>query len=88
MEAAVREALHELSVEVHELSLTSEVDRLDGPPDPLEFYRKYVAPNVPCIFTSTKTSNPFATLILDASARECCVSCCLVGFFPVSRSFE
>lgn len=69
MEAAVQEALHELSVEVRELSVASEVDRLDGPPDPLEFYRKYVAPNVPCIFTSTKTSNPFATSILEASVE-------------------
>lgn len=55
MEAAVQEALHELSQEVRDLSLASEVDRIEGAPDPLEFYRKYVSRNVPCIFTSKCT---------------------------------
>lgn len=56
MEAAVQEALCELSQEVRDLSVASEVDRVDGIPDPLEFYRTYVSRNVPCIFTSMCTS--------------------------------
>eukprot|EP00897_Mesotaenium_endlicherianum_P007628 jgi/Mesen1/6894/ME000353S05918 len=49
MACSVQEALSALSLEVRELSVGSQVPRVSGPLDPLQFYREYVAPNRPVI---------------------------------------
>ncbi|KAM9707903.1 bifunctional peptidase and (3S)-lysyl hydroxylase JMJD7 [Menidia menidia] len=46
---AVKKALAGLSLEAHELYLNRSVPYLDGPPDPLRFYRDWVSPNKPCV---------------------------------------
>ncbi|KAM9328317.1 bifunctional peptidase and (3S)-lysyl hydroxylase JMJD7 [Pholidichthys leucotaenia] len=45
----VRKQLAEFSLEAHDLYLNQSVPYLDGPPDPLQFHRDWVAPNKPCI---------------------------------------
>lgn len=45
----VRRKLEETSREAHELYLSRCVPYLDGPPDPLDFYRSWISPNKPCI---------------------------------------
>lgn len=44
-----RRRLEECSREAHELYLPRCVGYLDGPPDPLDFYRSWISPNKPCI---------------------------------------
>lgn len=46
---AVRNRLAECSQEAHELYLNQSVPYLDGPPEPLQFHRDWIAPNKPCI---------------------------------------
>ncbi|KAM9341397.1 bifunctional peptidase and (3S)-lysyl hydroxylase JMJD7 isoform 2-T2 [Symphorus nematophorus] len=46
---AVKKRLTEFSDEAHELYLNQSVPYLDGPPDPLTFYRDWIGPNKPCI---------------------------------------
>uniref|UniRef100_A0A1A8A7A0 Jumonji domain containing 7 n=1 Tax=Nothobranchius furzeri TaxID=105023 RepID=A0A1A8A7A0_NOTFU len=46
---AVQERLTEFSQEAHELYLNTSVPYLDGPPEPLDFYRDWIGPNKPCI---------------------------------------
>ncbi|CAG5866964.1 unnamed protein product [Menidia menidia] len=46
---AVKKGLAGLSLEAHELYLNRSVPYLDGPPDPLRFYRDWVSPNKPCV---------------------------------------
>ncbi|CAF89636.1 unnamed protein product, partial [Tetraodon nigroviridis] len=45
----VKKRVTEFSVEAHDLYLNRSVPHLEGAPDPLEFYRSWVAPNRPCI---------------------------------------
>uniref|UniRef100_A0A3P8RNG2 Bifunctional peptidase and (3S)-lysyl hydroxylase JMJD7 n=1 Tax=Amphiprion percula TaxID=161767 RepID=A0A3P8RNG2_AMPPE len=46
---SVRKRLAECSEEAQELYLNQSVPYLDGPPDPLLFYRDWIGPNKPCI---------------------------------------
>ncbi|XP_004569964.1 bifunctional peptidase and (3S)-lysyl hydroxylase JMJD7 [Maylandia zebra] len=46
---AVRNRLAECSQEAHDLYLNQSVPYLDGPPEPLQFHRDWIAPNKPCI---------------------------------------
>ncbi|XP_022053551.1 bifunctional peptidase and (3S)-lysyl hydroxylase JMJD7 [Acanthochromis polyacanthus] len=46
---SVRKRLAECSDEAHDLYLNQSVPCLDGPPDPLLFYRDWIGPNKPCI---------------------------------------
>nr|XP_057947233.1 bifunctional peptidase and (3S)-lysyl hydroxylase Jmjd7-like [Doryrhamphus excisus] len=46
---AVKERLADFSLEAHDLYLSQSVDHVDGPPDPLHFYRHWIGPNKPCI---------------------------------------
>ncbi|XP_074270495.1 lysine-specific demethylase JMJ32 [Silene latifolia] len=48
------EDISKLWEEVRELSLgtSAQVERLDSPPSPIEFYRNFVAPNKPCIISN------------------------------------
>lgn len=39
----------EFSLEAHDLYLNQSVPHLEGPPDPLLFYRDWIGPNKPCI---------------------------------------
>ncbi|CAL9686691.1 unnamed protein product [Knipowitschia caucasica] len=45
----VREKLQECAREAHELYLHSSIPVLEGPPDPLDFYRSWISPNRPCV---------------------------------------
>ncbi|XP_024122058.1 bifunctional peptidase and (3S)-lysyl hydroxylase JMJD7 [Oryzias melastigma] len=45
----VRERLAEFSLEAHDLYLNQSVPYLDGPPEPLQFYRDWIGQNKPCI---------------------------------------
>ncbi|XP_059208773.1 bifunctional peptidase and (3S)-lysyl hydroxylase JMJD7 [Centropristis striata] len=46
---SVKERLAEFSTEAHDLYPSRVVPYLDEPPEPLQFYRTWVAPNRPCI---------------------------------------
>ncbi|XP_077395552.1 bifunctional peptidase and (3S)-lysyl hydroxylase JMJD7 isoform X2 [Festucalex cinctus] len=46
---AVKERLAHFALEAHDLYLNQSVPYLDGPPEPLQFYRQWIAPNKPCI---------------------------------------
>lgn len=54
----VDKALAALSYELRELSLSSSVPRLNGPPSALQFYRDFVSPNRPCIISSAVDNWP------------------------------
>ncbi|XP_061650390.1 bifunctional peptidase and (3S)-lysyl hydroxylase JMJD7 isoform X2 [Phyllopteryx taeniolatus] len=45
----VKERLAQFSLEAHDLYLSQSVPYVDGPPDPLHFYRDWIGPNRPCI---------------------------------------
>ncbi|XP_061553364.1 bifunctional peptidase and (3S)-lysyl hydroxylase JMJD7 isoform X2 [Phycodurus eques] len=45
----VKERLAQFSLEAHDLYLSQSVPYVDGPPDPLQFYRDWIGPNRPCI---------------------------------------
>uniref|UniRef100_A0A1A8N408 Bifunctional peptidase and (3S)-lysyl hydroxylase JMJD7 n=1 Tax=Nothobranchius pienaari TaxID=704102 RepID=A0A1A8N408_9TELE len=55
---AVQERLTEFSQEAHELYLNKSVPYLDGPPDPLDFYRDWIGPNKPCIIRNALSHWP------------------------------
>ncbi|XP_070697918.1 bifunctional peptidase and (3S)-lysyl hydroxylase JMJD7 [Pempheris klunzingeri] len=46
---SVTKRLAEFSLEAHDLYLNRSVPYLEGPPDPLQFYRDWIGPNKPCI---------------------------------------
>ncbi|XP_042338789.1 bifunctional peptidase and (3S)-lysyl hydroxylase Jmjd7-like [Plectropomus leopardus] len=46
---SVKKRLAEFSLEAHDLYLGAAVSYLDEPPEPLLFYRDWIAPNKPCI---------------------------------------
>ncbi|KAK3583289.1 hypothetical protein CHS0354_011178 [Potamilus streckersoni] len=56
--ALISQKLDDLSIEARELYLESRVPRLKKPPNPLEFYRKYVSPNKPVIIEGGITHWP------------------------------
>ncbi|XP_061599223.1 bifunctional peptidase and (3S)-lysyl hydroxylase JMJD7 [Cololabis saira] len=45
----VKKKLEAFSLEAHDLYLNRSIPYLDGPPEPLQFYRDWVGPNQPCI---------------------------------------
>ncbi|XP_043998608.1 bifunctional peptidase and (3S)-lysyl hydroxylase JMJD7 isoform X2 [Gambusia affinis] len=45
----LQERLVEFSLEAHDLYLNKSVPHLEGPPEPLQFYRDWIGPNKPCI---------------------------------------
>ncbi|XP_076834808.1 bifunctional peptidase and (3S)-lysyl hydroxylase JMJD7 [Brachyhypopomus gauderio] len=45
----VKNCLKDFPKEARELYLNASVPYLDGPPDPLQFYRDWISPNKPCI---------------------------------------
>ncbi|CAN0880827.1 Lysine-specific demethylase JMJ32 [Linum grandiflorum] len=47
-----RKAIESLWEEVRELSLGTSVERLDSPPSPLQFLRRFVSANKPCIISN------------------------------------
>ncbi|CAN1143899.1 Lysine-specific demethylase JMJ32 [Linum perenne] len=47
-----KKAIESLCEEVRELSLGTSVERLDSPPSPLEFLRRFVSANKPCIISN------------------------------------
>lgn len=57
MEAA-RRCLAEFSQEAHDLYLNRSVPYLDGPPEPLDFYRDWIGPNKPCIIRNALSHWP------------------------------
>lgn len=56
------QALHELSLEVRELDLGTEVQRVTWPLTPLQFYRDFVSRNKPCLLTGAINHWPALSL--------------------------
>ncbi|KAM4724631.1 bifunctional peptidase and (3S)-lysyl hydroxylase JMJD7 isoform 3-T3 [Anableps anableps] len=55
---SVQERLVEFSLEAHDLYLNKSVPHLEGPPEPLQFYRDWIGPNKPCIIRNAYSHWP------------------------------
>ncbi|XP_030574366.1 bifunctional peptidase and (3S)-lysyl hydroxylase JMJD7 isoform X1 [Archocentrus centrarchus] len=66
----VRKRVAEFSQEAHDLYLNQSVPYLDGPPDPLQFYRDWIAPNKPCILRNAFSHWPALTKWTPDYLRE------------------
>lgn len=55
---SVKRRLAEFSLEAHDLYLNQSVPYLEGPPDPLLFYRDWIGPNKPCIIRNAFSNWP------------------------------
>ncbi|XP_057715218.1 bifunctional peptidase and (3S)-lysyl hydroxylase JMJD7 isoform X2 [Corythoichthys intestinalis] len=67
---AVKERLAQFSLEAHDLYLSQSVPYIDGPPDPLHFYRDWIAPNKPCIVRNGFNHWPALSRWTPAYLRE------------------
>ncbi|XP_056867512.1 bifunctional peptidase and (3S)-lysyl hydroxylase JMJD7 [Takifugu flavidus] len=54
----VKKRVTEFSLEAHDLYLNRSVPYLEEPPDPLQFYRSWIAPNKPCIIRNALSHWP------------------------------
>ncbi|KFK33953.1 hypothetical protein AALP_AA5G083300 [Arabis alpina] len=59
--------IHDLWREVRELSLGTEIDRLDTPPSPIQFIRDYVSQSKPCVISKAISHWPALKLWSDPS---------------------
>ncbi|KAL6075674.1 JmjC domain-containing protein 7 [Balamuthia mandrillaris] len=71
----LQNAFSKLSEEASELYLPSEIPRVPVPASPLEFYREYVAPNKPVIFTNSVDHWPALTRWSNEYLAEVLADC-------------
>ncbi|KAM8914107.1 bifunctional peptidase and (3S)-lysyl hydroxylase JMJD7 isoform 2-T2 [Spinachia spinachia] len=57
----LKKRVAEFSQEAHDLYLNQSVPFLEGSPDPLQFYRNWIAPNKPCIIRNACSHWPAVT---------------------------
>ncbi|MED6268887.1 hypothetical protein CHARACLAT_027288 [Characodon lateralis] len=55
---SVQQRLAEFSLEAHDLYLNNSMPLLDGPPEPLQFYRDWIGPNKPCVIRNAYSHWP------------------------------
>ncbi|XP_061699270.1 bifunctional peptidase and (3S)-lysyl hydroxylase JMJD7 isoform X2 [Syngnathoides biaculeatus] len=67
---AVKERLAQFSQEAHDLYLSRSVPYVDGPPDPLQFYRDWIGPNRPCVVRNAFDHWPARSRWTPAYLRE------------------
>ncbi|XP_049595859.1 bifunctional peptidase and (3S)-lysyl hydroxylase JMJD7 isoform X2 [Syngnathus scovelli] len=67
---AVKERLANFALEAHDLYLNKSVPYVDGPPEPLHFYRQWIAPNKPCIIRNAFSHWPALSRWTPAYLRE------------------
>ncbi|XP_019733204.1 bifunctional peptidase and (3S)-lysyl hydroxylase JMJD7 [Hippocampus comes] len=67
---AVKERLVHFAEEAHDLYLTQSVPYVDGPPEPLDFYRQWIAPNKPCVIRNALDHWPALSRWTPAYLRE------------------